>query len=61
MCWQMKNIYQIILELTSRKISDGKFQLLQIAPCGENYKQRWTYSVRKSQRNKDTCWETITA
>ena len=30
MCWQMKEIHKIILELTSRKKSDGTFKLSQL-------------------------------
>ena len=37
----MKDIYQIFLELTSRKLY-GTFELSQIAPGGGNYKPCWT-------------------
>ena len=57
----MKEIYKIILELTSRKIQMGNSNCITIAPGGENYQQFWAYSVRKSQSKRDACWKSITA
>ena len=60
MCWQMKEIYQIILELIFKKIR-WDIQIIAIAPGVENYQSCWAYRVRKSQSNRDAFWKTITA
>ena len=51
MRWEMKDMYQIILELISRTIQMGIF-FIAIAPGGENNQPCWTYSVRTYQVNR---------
>ena len=51
MCWQMKNTFQIILELIPRKIRRD-IRIIAIAPGGENNQPFRDYSVRKPQVKK---------
>ena len=47
MCWQMKETYQIILELTSKEIRWDTL-MIAIAPGLENNQPCQTYSVCES-------------
>ena len=55
----MKDVFQIILELTQRKIRCG-IRILAIMPHEKNNQPCQNYSLRESQVNRDTLWTDIT-
>ena len=59
MCWQIMIIYQMILDLTSRKFI-LYILIIAIAPGREKNQLCRTDNFRKPQVNRDARWKPIT-